>query len=204
MGKVVSESTARKDAEDRARFGESSRIITLEHMLGSVAELDDEFSAEVADECSQQCVPLSSSSFWIIDPRDVFELTASPSSSAASSSASLFTSDRRPPHGPKTQLSFLLSSVDRLAPGRRSERSTIASSLDGASSLSIILKPASRAAIGIFDETERTLSHAACYWLGLSSICHLLEGQPLDPAHLAQPADTALEGKDLLLTGEDG
>jgi splicing factor 45 len=56
MGKVVSESTARKDAEDRARFGESSRIITLEHMLGSVAELDDDLSAEIADECSQQCV----------------------------------------------------------------------------------------------------------------------------------------------------
>ena len=54
MGKVISESTVRKDAEDRARFGEPSRIITLEHMLGSVAELDDDLSAEIADECSQQ------------------------------------------------------------------------------------------------------------------------------------------------------
>ncbi|CDZ98824.1 mRNA splicing factor [Phaffia rhodozyma] len=53
MGKVISETTSRKNAEDLARFGESSRIVLLMHMVGSVEEVDDELSQDIAEECGK-------------------------------------------------------------------------------------------------------------------------------------------------------
>lgn len=56
MGKLISETTTRKDAEDRERFGESSRVITLQHLVGGPEEVDEYLSDEIASECSKQCV----------------------------------------------------------------------------------------------------------------------------------------------------
>lgn len=57
MGKIVSsETSARKQAEDRERFGEASKVIVLEQMVGSPEEVDDDLSGDVGDECSKQSV----------------------------------------------------------------------------------------------------------------------------------------------------
>ena len=58
MGKIVSsETSARKQAEDRERFGEASKVVVLEHMVGSPEEVDDDLSGDVGEECSKQSVP---------------------------------------------------------------------------------------------------------------------------------------------------
>lgn len=59
MGKVISETTARKQAEDEARYGRPSRIICLLGMVGSPDEIDDDLSGDVAEECGKQFVPPS-------------------------------------------------------------------------------------------------------------------------------------------------
>lgn len=66
-GKIVSnEHSSRKQAEDFARYGASSRIVLLEGMVGSLAELDDdpdnedglggaegELASDVGEECGK-------------------------------------------------------------------------------------------------------------------------------------------------------
>lgn len=55
MGKIVaSETTARKQAEDIERFGQASKVVVLEGMVGSPDEVDDGLSEDVADECGKQ------------------------------------------------------------------------------------------------------------------------------------------------------
>ena len=57
MGKIVSsEVSARKQVEDRERFGEPSKVVLLEQMVGSPEEVDDDLSGDVGEECSKQFV----------------------------------------------------------------------------------------------------------------------------------------------------
>ena len=55
MGKIVSsETTARKQAEDRERFGDPSKVVLLEQMVGSSEEVDEGLSEDVGEECGKQ------------------------------------------------------------------------------------------------------------------------------------------------------
>lgn len=57
MGKIVSsETSARKQAEDRERFGDPSKVVVLESMVGSPEEVDDDLSEDIGEECSKQFV----------------------------------------------------------------------------------------------------------------------------------------------------